>query len=349
MSDGIKRFKSISEAQHLQTLLPLRLHSSLGFVTNDLPTHLLPNLRCLRLLSLEGYRITKLSDFIGDLKLLRYLNFSCTLIKCLPKSICTLYNLETLLLRGCQYLEKLPSEMENLVNLCYLDITGADGLEGMPSNFSTLNDLQILSIFVLLDGKGCQIRELNNLSNLKGQLCISRLENVVETQDARKAKLNDKPRLDKLELEWSRNFENRSREIEEKVLDLLQPSKMLKELALRYYCGVRLAEWTGDSSFNNLLSLCLEDCRNCTSLLSIGQLPLLKKVCIKGLHSVTNVGVEFFGKNASNAFPSLESLQFEDMPKWENWSFIQVDEEARKFPRLRELFIRKVFLLWRNL
>ncbi|XVE68342.1 hypothetical protein DITRI_Ditri09bG0060400 [Diplodiscus trichospermus] len=241
--------------------------------------------------------------------------------------------------------------MENLVNLCHLDITGAYGLESMPSNFSTLSDLQTLSNFVLQEDKGCQIRELENLSNLKGELCISGLKNVVGTQDACKAKLHDKPRLDKLELKWRRNFEfkslvnekkvNKKWEIEEKVLDLLQPSKMLKELALDYYCGVRFAEWIGDPSFNNLLSLCLEDCQNCTSLPSIGQLPLLKKVSIMGLHSVTSVGVEFFGKKASNAFPSLEGLQFEDMPKWKNWNFIGVDEKARKCPRLPELFIMR--------
>ena len=61
---------------------------------------------------------------------------------------------------------------------------------------------------------------------------------------------------------------------------------------------------------------------------------------IKGLLSVTSVGVEFFGKNGPNAFRSLESLEFEDMPKWENWNFSEVDEEARKFPSLRGLLIR---------
>ncbi|XP_022748114.1 putative disease resistance protein RGA1 [Durio zibethinus] len=116
---------------------------------------------------------------------------------------------------------------------------------------------------------------------------------------------------------------------------------MLKELVLKFYYGVRLAVWIGDSSFNKLLSICLECCPNCTSLPSIGQLPLLKKLCIKGLDNVTSVGVEFFGKNAPNAFPSLETLEFEKMPKWENWNFCEVNEEAKKFSNLRELRIVK--------
>ncbi|XVE68324.1 hypothetical protein DITRI_Ditri09bG0058600 [Diplodiscus trichospermus] len=364
--DGIKKFKGVSlKVRRLRTFLPLRLqdHSQLrrfdsqlrrfvsqlrrfdnDYLTNDVQTQLLPKLTCLRVLSLEEYYITELSDLIGNLKHLRYLNFSYTPIKCLPESITTLYNLETLLLRECRCLEKLPSEMENLVNLCYLDITGANGLESMPSNFSTLTDLQTLSNFILREGKGCQIRKLENLSNLKGQLCISGLKNVAKTQDAGKAKLHDKLKLDKLELWWCESIyeicpENRRGEMDKGVLDSLRPSKKLKELVLRGYSGVRLAEWIGDSSFNKLQSLCLENCLNCTSLPSIGPLPSLKMVCIRGLQSVTSVGVEFFGKNATNAFPLLESLEFEDMPKWENWNFIEVDEEVRKFPRLRELLI----------
>ncbi|XVE68322.1 hypothetical protein DITRI_Ditri09bG0058400 [Diplodiscus trichospermus] len=339
--DGIKKFLGISEAQHLRTFLPLWLFDyGRCYVTNNVLTHLLPNLRCLRVLSLEGYEIFELPNFVKDLKRLRYLNFSRTRITCLPKSICDLYNLETLLLRKCTSLEKLPSKMENLVNLCYLDISGADRLEGVPSNFSTLRDLQTLSKFVLQEGKGCQIKELENLSNLKGRLCISGLKNVAETQDACKAKLHDKPGLDELELNWCKHFKNRKLEREKEVLDLLQPSKTLKELLISYYCGVSLVEWIGDSSFRRLQSLCLENCPNCTSLPSIGQLPSLKKVDISELHSVTSVGVEFFGKNVSNAFTSLESLTFAYMSKWETWSFIGVDEEARKFPRLRELVIR---------
>ncbi|XVF82289.1 hypothetical protein PTKIN_Ptkin16aG0034200 [Pterospermum kingtungense] len=340
--DGIKKFNGISEAQHLRTFLPLRLSNDRGgYVTNNVLTHLLPSLRCLRVLSLRGYKITYLPDhFFKDLKHLRYLDFSYTLIECLPDSVSSLYNLETLLLKRCSKIEKLPSKMENLVNLCYLDITGADRLKGMPSNFGTLTNLQTLSTFVLSEDKGFQISELEGFTNLKGQLCISGLENVVETQDAWKAKLHDKAGLDKIELKWIEDLENRKGEMEKKVLDFLQPSKKLKELAIKHYCGTTLAKWVGDSSmFSELQSLYLENCQNCTSLPSVGQLPLLKILHIKGFHHVTSVGVELFGEKTPVAFPSLEILRFEDMPKWENWNHFDVDEEARKFPSLLELVI----------
>ncbi|TYG51208.1 hypothetical protein ES288_D10G239100v1 [Gossypium darwinii] len=347
--DGIKKFEGIYEAQHLRTFLPLRFSSVFrtdNYLTNHVLTNLLPNLRCLRALSLEGYEIIMLPDFVGDLKLLRYLNFSRnSVIKCLPESVSTLYNLETFLLKGCCNLEKLPSGMEKLVNLCYLDITGAYKLESMASNFSMLTNLQKLSSFVLGKEKGHKIRELMNLSNLRGELCISGLQNIAEPQDAWMARLSDKSRLENLELQWSKDFENRREEVEKKVLDGFQPSKKLRELSIKFFCGEMLANWLGDSSFNCLQSLCLDDCRNLLSLPSIGKLPLLKKVRIKGLRSVRTVGVEFFGENKTNTFSSLEILEFVDMLNWEKWNLCEVDEAARTFPKLRELFIENCPLL----
>ncbi|TYG99861.1 hypothetical protein ES288_A10G230000v1 [Gossypium darwinii] len=344
--DGIKKFESIYEAQHLRTFLPLGLSSVENFLTIQVLTNLLPNLRCLRALSLEGYQVTMLPDFVGDLKLLRYLNFSKNrVIKCLPESVSTLYNLETFLLKGCWNLKKLPSEMEKLVNLCYLDITGAYKLESMASNFSMLTNLQKLSIFILGKEKGHKIRELMNLSNLRGELCISGLQNIAEPGDAQMARLSNKSRIGNLKLQWIEDFENRREEVEKKVLDGLQPSKKLMELSIKFYCGEMLANWVGDSSFNCLQSLCLNDCINLLSLPSIGKLPLLKKVRIKGLRSVRTVGVEFFGENTTNTFSSLEILEFKDMLNWEKWNLCEVDEEARKFPKLSELLIENCPLL----
>ncbi|OMO89310.1 Disease resistance protein [Corchorus capsularis] len=335
--DYTKNFDSICEVKHLRTFLIYHLP-----INNVLIANLLSNLKCLRVLALREYRITTLPDFIGDLnKHLRYLDLSWTHIQSLPESICTLYNLETLLLRGCSNLKKLPSEMDNLVNLAHLNLIGSHRLEGMPSNFNVLTDLQSLSNFVLGKGKGCQIRELKDLSNLKGQLCISGLENVVEIGDALKAKIRDKSGIDNLQLVWSESFESRNGEAEEKVLDFLQPSERVKELAIMNYGGSVFANWVGNSSFTSLLSLCMKNCRNCLSLPSLGQLPLLGKLWIKGMHSITKVGVEFSGENMRNiSFPSLEILEFKDMPVWEDWNFSEVCTEAKKFPRLRNLVIK---------
>jgi Leucine-rich repeat (LRR) protein len=103
-------------------------------------------------LSLSGYRIYELPESIGDLKHLRFLDFSRTEIKNLPDSVVTLYNLQTMILEHCSYLKKLPSTFCNLVNLRHLNIRGANALEGMPPQMGKLTCLQSLWEKVVVPG-----------------------------------------------------------------------------------------------------------------------------------------------------------------------------------------------------
>ncbi|XVF24475.1 hypothetical protein REPUB_Repub13aG0131300 [Reevesia pubescens] len=344
-SDGLKKFDTFYEAEHLRTFLPFMLpkDGEYCFLTSNVLFDLLPKLRRLRVLSLKGYYITELPNSVGDLRHIRYLNFSYTKIKSLPDSICTLFNLQTLLLRGCDRLKQLPSNLSFLTSLRHLDITDANSIEGMPIGVGQLIDLQALSNFVVGQGVGYQIRELKNLSDLKGKLSISGLQNLVNAQDALEARLFDKSSLDDLEMKWSADSkDNFGKEGEEKeVLSLLQPHKKLKKLSIEYYGGLTFPTWVGDPSFKNLIFLSFEYCRNCTSLPSLGKLPFLKALYIKGMSYVNSVDVEFYGENCSNAFPSLEILHFEEMPELKEWNHYQVDEETRNFHCLRSLSVKK--------
>ncbi|XP_017628941.1 putative disease resistance RPP13-like protein 1 [Gossypium arboreum] len=161
------------------------------YLTNDVLVDLLPKLGYLRVLSLSGYAIIELPDVFENLKHLRYLNFSHTQIKWLLDSLFTLYHLVTLLSEDCSKLQRLPSKMGNLVNLHYLDIKGAYLIERIPFRIDKLTNLQRLSNFIIGEGEGHSIRELKYLSNLKGDFCLSGLENV-NGEDAREAKLNEK-------------------------------------------------------------------------------------------------------------------------------------------------------------
>ncbi|PPS11653.1 hypothetical protein GOBAR_AA08988 [Gossypium barbadense] len=151
------------------------------------------------------------------------------------------------------------------------------------------------------EGDGHLIRELKNLSNLRGNFCLSGLENV-NGQDVREAKLNGKLGIDGLELQWGEDLEN--------------------------------------SSFKNLSSLKLRNCKNCKSLPSVGRLPLLKDLSIIGFDQVQKIGVEFFGENQLNPFASLEILSFESLPNWKEWDTCEGDEKVLKLPSLRELSIK---------
>ncbi|MFQ6635741.1 hypothetical protein Gotur_010818, partial [Gossypium turneri] len=69
------------------------------------------------------------------------------------------------------------------------------------------------------------------------------------------------------------------------------------------------------------------------------RLSFLKDLSICGLDEVHKIGVELFGANQSNAFASLETLYFCDLPNWEEWDPCEFDEQTSKFPSLRELSI----------
>ncbi|KAL1146399.1 hypothetical protein V6Z11_A11G369400, partial [Gossypium hirsutum] len=311
--DTVKKFEAFDQLSRYWQL----------YLTNVVLVDLLPRLGYLRVLSLSGYKITELPDDVFEnLKHLRCLNFSGTDIKYLPDSLCTLYHLETLLLKKCSKLRRLPSKMGNLVNLHYLDIRGANSIERIPFRIDKLTNLQRLSNFIIGEGDGCHIRDLKYLSNLKGDFRLSGLENV-NGEDAGEAKLNEKQGIHRLVLEWGQDIkkDTRKREVEE----------WLEQLVIENY----------DSSFKNMLSLKLHNCKNCKSLPSIGRLLLLKDLSISGLGQVNKIGAELFGENQSNAFASLESLHFDNMLNWEEWDLCEDGEQVSKFPILRVLSIRQ--------
>jgi hypothetical protein len=182
------------------------------------------------------------------------------------------------------------------------------------------------------------------------------LDNVIESRDARDAKLIEKPNLNVLCLEWSVDMdESKDRASELDVLNMLHPNKSLKKLTIRHYGGPKFATWLKAPSFPHMVLLRIENSRKCislpavgqlpllkeiennrkcTSLPAVGQLPLLKDLFIDGMTAMKSVGDEFYGEGCSQPFRSLETLCFKDMEEWENWS------PNGEFLHLRELSIK---------
>ncbi|KAL6327383.1 hypothetical protein AAG906_019073 [Vitis piasezkii] len=290
--DIFKKFERFRKKERLRTFIALPIDESISgsnyFISNKVLEELIPRLGHLRVLSLAYYKISEIPDSFGKLKHLRYLNLSHTSIKWLPDSIGNLFYLQTLKLSWCKELIKLPITIGNLINLRHLDVVGAINLQEMPIRIGKLKDLRILSNFIVDKNNGLTIKELKDMSHLRGELCISKLGNVVNIQDARII-----PTLDRGAL------------------------------------------------FSKMVDLSLIDCRKCTSLPCLGQLPSLKQLRIQGMDGVKKVGAEFYGEtrvSAGKFFPSLESLHFYSMSEWEHWEDWSFSTESL-FPCLHELTI----------
>ncbi|GAY65126.1 hypothetical protein CUMW_238850 [Citrus unshiu] len=341
--DGIKRFEGIHEVEHLRTFLALPLSTRKElYVTNNLVFRVIPRLRRLRAVSLCRYWIFELPDNIGELKLLRYLDFSHSAIEVLPQS--------TLIVEHCYRLKKLFPDIGNLVNLRHLKNSHSNLLEEMPLRIGQLTSLRTLAKFAVGKGNCSGLRELRSLALLQEKLTISGLENVNDAEDAKEVQLTGKEKLEALSLKWGDSTTSSdSSEVVEiqtqtRVLEMLKPHYGLKELKVQGYGGTKFPAWLGQSSFENLAVLRFRNCNQCTSLPSVGHLPSLKNLVIKGMAKVKSVGLEFCGKYCSEPFRSLETLCFEDMQEWVEWishaGTAGGDQEAAKgFPRLRELSI----------
>jgi hypothetical protein len=205
----------------------------------------------------------------------------------------------------------------------------------MPPQISKLTCLQTLPHLIVGKGSCSGVKLLGPLLHLRDTLCISRLENVINHEDARDARLFEKKNLSGVSFEWSQNMdESHDRAHELEVLNMLKPHEGLKELTISNYGGTKFPMWLRVPSFSNMVLLKIESCAKCTSLPAVGKLPSLKDLFIKGMGSVINIGHEFYGEDCSQPFRSLETLHFEDMQEWENWS------PCGEFPKLRKLSIK---------
>ncbi|XP_050370969.1 putative disease resistance RPP13-like protein 1 [Argentina anserina] len=203
LTGSFDQWDSLYEAKYLRTLISSWYKRSRYKhpISPDLDSLFL-KLQCLRMLNLNGDGIVELPSSIGKLKHLRHFDLSFTEIKKLPDEICTLYNLQTLLLWCCKSLIELPTELGRLVNLRHLDIQYAN-IKQMPTRMGKMKDLRTLrGEFVLDKHTGGNIVEIKELQQLRGTLWISGLRNIMHVPDALEANLRNKKHLEELVLDW---------------------------------------------------------------------------------------------------------------------------------------------------
>ncbi|XP_065868310.1 putative disease resistance RPP13-like protein 1, partial [Euphorbia lathyris] len=335
-----RRFECFYEMNKLRNFLSLRQskYHSKSCLSRKVLYDLLPKLKCLRVLSLTHYEIVELPSCVGELKQLRYLDLSSTDIRKLPESIGKLFHLETLKLYNCGELIELPKSICNLTNLLYLDISKTESLKEM-SKIGNLTRLRMLSKFIVGEGNdGLKISELKKLPQLAGKLEIEGLQNVRDITDENLIK--EKPGLLKLHFKWGDRKVVNSNIQDEQILKSLEPHQNATSVSISGYGGRQFPSWVGDPIFSQMLKLKLLSCNDVKVLPLLGRLPSLKKLKIRGLSAVEEVGSEFYGDDSS--FPCLEFLEMQDMSDWKHWSWCNTLNGASggRFHKLRKLIIR---------
>uniref|UniRef100_A0A0A9HP51 Uncharacterized protein n=1 Tax=Arundo donax TaxID=35708 RepID=A0A0A9HP51_ARUDO len=249
-------------------------------------------------------------------------------------------------------------------------------LRCMPKDIGLLTDLQTLSRFVISKRSWLHragLGELAHLNNLHGKLLISNLHLVKDVQEAAHARLSSKQFLQKLEFSWSNNNNEQSEKISEhlktptvikelaskqffqklelscssknneqaeQILEHLKASIAIKELAISGYTGMACPSWLGSADYTNLLTVSLGDFKSCSVLPTLGMLPHLENLHLKGwdrlisMNCSTFCGCNFEKDGLQKArFKSLKKLHLERMYRLQRWD----GDDRCAFPSLLEL------------
>ncbi|KAF4396212.1 hypothetical protein G4B88_020849 [Cannabis sativa] len=108
---------------------------------------IISNCKFIRCLDLKCSSMKLVSNSIGKLKHMRYLDLSDNShLKSLPNSVTNLVNLQTLKLNSCSNLQELPTDFEKLINLRHLELSFCDKLNSLPSGVGQLENLRYLDL-----------------------------------------------------------------------------------------------------------------------------------------------------------------------------------------------------------
>ncbi|CAD6258550.1 unnamed protein product [Miscanthus lutarioriparius] len=275
-------------------------------------------LQKLRTLNLSSCNELKcLPDSIGRNKMLRLLRLSYSKVERLPSSMTKLENLECLDLQGCRELVELPEGIGNLDKLQVLNLNYCTKLVGMPVGIGQLSRLQKLGLFAIGKGeKFAGMSELANVSRFGEELKIIGIQHVMDTNDAHVACLKQKTNLQRLCLEWMADYTKEvNTELEQAVLDGLEPPPGIKMLDIDGYSGRQYAGWMqsqvgggvqGPAPFPFLRVMWLRDLPKLKHLDGLVELPCLEELWLVRMPSLESI--------SGGPFPSLVKLKMDYLP-----------------------------------
>ncbi|CDP21967.1 unnamed protein product, partial [Coffea canephora] len=295
-------------AENTTRTIPASIRTLFLHLEVGISADMLLRFKYLHVLRLSGYDALSLPSSIGKLLHLRLLDISSSRITSLPESLCKLYNLQTLTICKNALEGGFPKRMSDLISLRHLNYNDSRAEFKMPVQMGRLIRLQTLEFFIVSHEKDCGIEELGTLKYLKGSLLIRNLGLVKGKEAAKQAKLFEKPYLSRLTFAWElRHLESDNRD--EDVLEGLQPHPNLQELGIQYFMGNILPQWL--INLPKLVELQLEDCKRCSELPSLGQLPSLKRLYLESLDNIRFIGDEFYVNGQKCPLPCLEELSIQ--------------------------------------
>ncbi|XP_071719174.1 putative disease resistance RPP13-like protein 1 [Rutidosis leptorrhynchoides] len=346
-----RNLKELHKSRRLRTFLPVSGCWPYFNTPDKVLVDLLPRLQLLRVLSLTRHSITSVPRSVGHLKHLRYLNFSETRIKKVPEQVSELYNLQSLLVRGCEELVSLPVSFAKLINLRHLDMSNTPMLRKTPLGIGRLTSLQTLSKVYIKGADGFRVSDLNGLLNLRGQLSIIGLDKVIDPQQATDANLEGKEDLISLNMEWNDVlYDSQNLEKQGVVFENLRPPTKLNKLKIFHYGGKKFPSWLGDPSFDMLTELSLGGCKYCISfegasfpllkLLEINDMEALEKWSIGSFPHVREIRIENCPKLPEISIDSIPSLEVFVLKKCSNCKKLVSEEEEHNVRSvLRDIYL----------
>ncbi|KAJ4718673.1 Disease resistance protein [Melia azedarach] len=350
-------------------LLPVQKPNLIG-VSESGGNAIFSSFSCLRVLDMHNLSMEIVSSSIVELKHLRYLDLSGNRnIKALPDSVTRLQNLQTLKLNNCWKLRELPRDIRKLNRLRHLEINKTKSLNHMPRGLGTLISLRTLTRFAV--GKDssasrlgivlrrraadrgekllptAELGELYGLNNLRGELMIKNLCNVVGNAalESNAVNLGEKQYLQSLILQWGKKEYGTHGTIDLELLERLQPHPNLKQLSLYGYGGVSFPRWMYNmgSCLPKLTRITISDCKILyASLPALGQLPRLKSLHLYNFPVLEYIDTKLAeSAETSLFFPALKELKLVSLTNLKGWWRNQNQHMLTPyFPCLSKLHIR---------
>ncbi|KAF8762897.1 hypothetical protein HU200_008741 [Digitaria exilis] len=201
-------------------------------------------------------------------------------------------------------------DISNLVKLRHFLVKSYSSI----AEVGKLKSLQELRNFeVKQECQGFELRQIGDLVELCGSLCIGGLENVQVAEEADEEKLIQKRRLEELELCWRSwrlsDFDTRNDSaLQEHVIERFKPSCNLKNLSISGNRGDTCPSWLGTSlAMKNLECLCLDG-------VAWNMFPPIGELCL-----VNVSGEEIPSIIPEKRFENLRQLVLMGLPQLKRW------------------------------